>query len=84
MIFQPRFFLTCLAFLALALPVGAWAEEPYDITLQAFRTSDAQAPVLAVLTLTPNPGWHAYGNIQGPSGFPTEVEASRDGELLTP
>ncbi|MGE4442676.1 MAG: cytochrome c biogenesis protein CcdA [Desulfomicrobium sp.] len=84
MIFQPRFFLTCLAFLALTLPVGAWAEEPYGITLQAFRTRDAQAPVLAVLTLTPNPGWHAYGNIQGPSGFPTEVEASRDGELLAP
>ncbi len=84
MIFQPRFFLTCLVFLALALPFGARAEEPYSITLEAFRASGADAPVLAVLTLTPNPGWHAYGNIQGPSGFPTEVEASRDGKALTP
>ncbi|UTF48665.1 thioredoxin family protein [Desulfomicrobium sp. ZS1] len=84
MIVQPRFFLTCLVFLALAFPAGAWADEPYRITLQAYRTRSADAPVLAVLTLTPNPGWHAYGNIQGPSGFPTEVGATLDGKVLTP
>jgi thiol:disulfide interchange protein DsbD len=84
MIFQSRFFLICLVLLTLAFPAGAWADDPYQITLQAFRTERADAPVLAVLTLTPRPGWHAYGNIQGPSGFPTEVTATRDGKALSP
>ena len=84
MIFQPRFFLICLVLLTLAFPSGAWADEPYRITLQAFRTDTTDAPVLAVLTLTPASGWHAYGNIQGPSGFPTEVEATVDGKSIQP
>ena len=84
MIFQSRFFLICLVLLTLAFPVGAWADEPYRITLQAYRTDNADAPILAVLTLTPSPDWHAYGNIQGPSGFPTEVSATRDGKALLP
>jgi len=84
MILQSRFFLICLVLLTLAFPSGAWAEEPYRISLQAFRTDNAESPVLAVLTLTPAPDWHAYGNIQGPSGFPTEVRATRDGKALSP
>lgn len=84
MIFQSRFFLICLVLLALAFPAGAFADEPYQISLQAFRTDSAETPVLAVLTLTPGPEWHAYGNTQGPSGFPTEVRATRDGKVLSP
>jgi thiol:disulfide interchange protein DsbD len=84
MIFKSRFFLICLVLLTLAFPAGAWADEPYRITLQAYRTDNAEAPVLAVLTLTPSPDWHAYGNIQGPSGFPTEVRATRDGTVVSP
>jgi len=83
MILQSRFFLICLVLLTLAFPAGAWADDPYQISLQAFRTDSAEAPVLAVLTLTPAPGWHAYGNIQGPSGFPTVVTATSNGAALT-
>ncbi|MDY0226642.1 MAG: cytochrome c biogenesis protein CcdA [Desulfomicrobium apsheronum] len=70
--------------LTLASPAGARADEPYRISLQAYRTDNVMAPVLAVLTLTPSPEWHAYGNIQGPSGFPTEIWATRDGQVLSP
>jgi len=84
MIFQSRFFLICLVLLTLASPAGARADEPYRISLQAYRTDNVMAPVLAVLTLTPSPEWHAYGNIQGPSGFPTEIWATRDGQVLSP
>jgi thiol:disulfide interchange protein DsbD len=69
-----------LVFLLLGLllvlrAIAAFAAEPYELTLNAFRTDDPKTPVLAVLTLTPADGWHAYGNIQGPSGFPTQIEA---------
>ncbi|PKN43218.1 MAG: protein-disulfide reductase [Deltaproteobacteria bacterium HGW-Deltaproteobacteria-18] len=84
MIFQSRFFLICLVLLAMAFPAESRADEPYRVSLQAFRTDSAQTPVLAVLTLTPAPDWHAYGNIQGPSGFPTEIRATRDGKALSP
>ncbi|MBE1424801.1 thiol:disulfide interchange protein DsbD [Desulfomicrobium macestii] len=84
MIFQSRFFLICLVLLTLASPAGARAEEPYRISLQAYRTDNVEAPVLAVLTLTPSPDWHAYGYIQGPSGFPTEIRATRDGQVISP
>jgi thiol:disulfide interchange protein DsbD len=70
-----------LVFLLLGLMLvlraaSALAAEPYELTLKAFRTDDPKMPVLAVLTLTPAQGWHAYGNIQGPSGFPTQIEAT--------
>jgi len=70
-----------LVFLLLGLMLvlraaSALASGPYELTLKAFRTDDPKMPVLAVLTLTPTPGWHAYGNIQGPSGFPTQIEAT--------
>ena len=84
MIFQSRFFLICLVLLTLTSPAGARADEPYRISLQAYRTDNVEAPVLAVLTLTPSPEWHAYGYIQGPSGFPTEIRATRDGQVLSP
>lgn len=70
----------CLALLSLAAPLGAAG--PYDVSLQAFRTDDPRIPVLSVLTLTPASGWHAYGNVQGPSGFPTVVTAEADGIAL--
>jgi thiol:disulfide interchange protein DsbD len=76
-----RFFLLCLVLLTLAAP--ALAAGPYEVSLQAYRTDDARVPVLGVLTLTPAAGWHAYGNVQGPSGFPTVVTADADGSALT-
>ncbi len=77
-------FLPGLLFTILLLTLAApgWADAPYKLTLDAYRTSDAGTPAIAVLTLTPAPGWHAYGNIQGPSGFPTEVEATVDGKAV--
>lgn len=72
--------LICLAILNLAAPAGAAG--PYDVSLQAFRTDDPRIPVMAVVTLLPGPEWHAYGNVQGPSGFPTTVTAEADGVAL--
>ena len=62
--------------------VSVLAAGPYAITLDAFRTNDPKIPVLAVLTLTPDHGWHAYGNVPGPSGYPTVVTAEADGKTL--
>lgn len=70
--------------LLLSLAASARANQPFELTLQAFRTDQPQHPVLAVLTLTPGPEWHAYGNVQGPSGFPTVVTATGDGTPLSP
>ena len=72
--------LICLAILALAVPAGAAG--PYEVSLRAFRTDDPRVPVLGVVTLVPGPEWHAYGNVQGPSGFPTTVTAEADGVAL--
>lgn len=65
------------------LSVPALAENPYTLRLEAFRTEDPAKPILAVLTLTPAPGWHAYGNIQGLTGFPTTIAATQSGTPLT-
>jgi thiol:disulfide interchange protein DsbD len=67
-----------LVFQAAAASAGG----PYAISLEAFRTDDPRMPVLAVLTLTPTEGWHAYGNAPGPSGFPTVVAGEADGAPL--
>ncbi|HCU68564.1 MAG TPA: protein-disulfide reductase [Desulfomicrobium sp.] len=80
MTLRAAFILLCLAVLNLAAPAGAAG--PYEVSLQAFRTDDPAAPVLGVVTLTPAPEWHAYGNVQGPSGFPTTVTAQADGADL--
>lgn len=72
-----RFLLHFLLLTGLA--ASALAAQPYELALQAWRTDRAENPVLAVLTLTPAPGWYAYGNVQGPSGFPTVITASGDG-----
>lgn len=61
------------------LSVPAMAGDSYALRLEAFRTDDPASPALAVLTLTAEPGWHVYGNIQGPSGFPTVITAT-DGD----
>jgi len=71
-------------FLLLCLAAPAWASQPFELTLQAFRTGQAQTPVLAVLTLTPGPEWYAYGNVQGPSGFPTVITATSNGDVASP
>jgi cytochrome c biogenesis protein CcdA/thiol-disulfide isomerase/thioredoxin len=71
-------------FLLLCLATPLMANQPFELTLQAFRTGQPQHPVLAVLTLTPGPEWHAYGNVQGPSGFPTVITATSDGSTVTP
>jgi len=71
-------------FLLLCLAAPVQAAEPFELTLQAYRTGQPQNPVLAVLTLTPGPGWYAYGNVQGPSGFPTVVTATSDGKSVSP
>lgn len=80
--FLPGLLFNILMLLTLAAP--GWADAPYKLTLDAYRTDDAGTPVLAVLTLTPAPGWHAYGTVQGPSGFPTEIAATVDGKAVEP
>jgi thiol:disulfide interchange protein DsbD len=74
-------FLLLGLFLALRA-ASVLAAGPYAITLDAFRTDDPKMPVMAVLTLTPDHGWHAYGNIPGPSGYPTVVTGDVDGNAL--
>ncbi len=81
MTLRAAFILICLAVLNLAAPAGAAG--PYEVSLQAFRSDDPAAPLLGVVTLTPAPEWHAYGNVQGPSGFPTTVTAQADGAALS-
>lgn len=67
----------------LCLPwAPASAGDPYSLDLSAYRMDRPDTPLLAVLTLTPGPGWHAYGNVQGPSGFPTVVTATAGGTTL--
>jgi len=71
----------CLALFGLALPASAG--RPYDIRIDAYRSADSSGAALAVLTLTPGKGWHAYGNIPGPTGYPTTVNAVQSGRQLT-
>jgi len=78
----PRILLNFFLLLCLATP--AQAGESFELTVQAFRTGQPHAPVLAVLTLTPGPGWYAYGNMQGPSGFPTVITATSNGNIVSP
>lgn len=80
--FSTRLLLNFFLLLCLAAPVQA--AEPFELTLQAFRTAQPENPVLAVLTLTPRPGWYAYGNVQGPSGFPTVITAASSGNSMSP
>ena len=71
-----------LGFFLVLRAASVLAAGPYAITLDAYRTDDPKMPVLAVLTLTPDHGWHAYGNIPGPSGYPTVVTGDVDGNPL--
>jgi thiol:disulfide interchange protein DsbD len=80
--FLSRFTIIFLMLLALAVSIRAEAGNPYETSLLAYRTDNPQYPVLVVLTLTPGPEWHAYGNVQGPSGFPTVVTGTADGTPL--
>ncbi len=57
------------------------ANEPVDVDLSLVK---AQEGDFAVLLLTPHPGWHAYANTPGSSGFPTRVEARLGDTLLAP
>lgn len=68
--------------LVLLLATAAMAaEEPVDINLVLVRAPEGN---FAVLELTPHPGWHAYANTPGSSGFPTRVDARLDDTLLSP
>lgn len=74
---KSRILLTVLFLFVLPL-TGSAAQGPYTLRLQAYTTTSAEQPYLAVLTLTPDHGWHAYGPVQGPSGFPTAVTGTVD------
>lgn len=82
MTFHSRFLTIFIVLLTFTAAIRAEAGNPYETSLQAYRVDNPQSPVLVVLTLTPGPEWHAYGNVQGPSGFPTVVTATSDGAPL--
>lgn len=68
-----------LHLLLVLLPaLASAADPPCTLELHLFAAPAAHRQALAVLTLTPAPGWHAYGPIQGPSGFPTTLTANVD------
>ena len=83
MIFHPRLVLICTVLLFLAAPLQAGENTPYALALNAYRMANDRTPILVVATLTPREGWHAYGNIPGPTGFPTTVAATNFGKPLT-
>lgn len=60
-------------------PVQATTDVPARTDLEFFSRNDPTSPVLAVFFLTPNPGWHAYGNEPGPTGIPTSLQVRADG-----
>lgn len=73
-------FLVCLLF---GVHASASAStEPFTLDLRIYTTNQPETPALAVLVLTPAEGWYAYGNIPGPSGFPTVVSGSQGGAEL--
>ena len=80
--FHSRFPIIFVLLLAFSAAIRAEAGNPYETSLQAYRVDNPQRPVLVVLTLTPGPEWHAYGNVQGPSGFPTVVTGTAEGAPL--
>jgi thiol:disulfide interchange protein DsbD len=70
-----------LGLLLLMSSAAMATEEPVDMDLVLVRAPEGN---FAVLELTPHPGWHAYANTPGSSGFPTRVDARLDGTLLAP
>lgn len=70
-------------FLTLALPVArsghAAPDVPASMKWDFFRSADPEKPVLAVFFLTPDPGWHVYGNKPGPTGIPTTLTVTANG-----
>lgn len=67
--------------LVILMTTAAVAAEPVDMDLVFVRTPEKN---FAVLELTPHPGWHAYANTPGPTGFPTHVDARLDDTPLSP
>lgn len=74
-----------LIFLALILSTwSAWAQEdPYQIELASYQTQNPDQPILVVLDLFMAPQWHCYGHIQGPAGFPTQIQGQLENQSLT-
>ena len=73
-----------LVFLFFGLNAPATAgTEPFTLELQVYATNRADTPALAVVVLTPADGWYAYGNLPGPSGFPTVVSGVQGDRELT-
>ncbi|NCC25287.1 MAG: protein-disulfide reductase [Deltaproteobacteria bacterium] len=53
-------------------------EIPVSLALEVFRMDpvpESGPPIVAVLWIDPDSGWHTYANDPGPGGFPTVVTA---------
>ncbi len=79
--FRRLLFLAEIVVTILLPSLGLGNESPYSLQLEAFRTGNKQ--ILAVLTLTPAHGVHAYGPLPGPSGFPTAVSGTANGKPVS-
>lgn len=78
-----KFIFLCLFWVFTTPTLSAWAtENPFALHLEVYTTQNQDPPAIAVLTLTPKEGWHSYGNIQGPSGFPTTIQGNLNEQSL--
>lgn len=72
-------FLCCFVTIVCWAQAGLGAvedEPPMRTRFEVYAGDDPAYPFLAVFFLTPDAGWHVYGNEPGPTGMPTTVQAS--------
>ncbi len=79
----PRLFFFVILVMYLAGPVRATTDVPAGTSLEIFTRDDPTSPALAVFFLTPDPGWHAYGNTPGPTGIPTSLRVTANGKSVS-
>lgn len=83
-----RTILFCLGVvLALALHIGPGpalgSPSPATLRVELFRDGRSALSYIAVLHMLPSQGWYAYGPTPGPTGLPTHIQATLNGDPIT-